>query len=124
MRQAGKSNADILFVANGDPEGATATGQLHALQHIFRAIENGVSLVRQDGHSGLSVATDPYGRTLALVDLANTSQRVMVAQVPTRGVFTLYSMIGDLFGWLAVFGFVFIAGWAIYQARKTNAEAS
>jgi len=124
MRQAGKSNADILFVANGEPEGATATGQLHAQQHIFRAIENGVSLVRQDGHSGLSVATDPYGRTLALVDLANTSQRVMTAQLPTHGVFTLYSVIGDLFGWLAVVGFVFITGWAIYSARKTNAEAS
>jgi apolipoprotein N-acyltransferase len=124
MRQAGKSNADILFVANGDPEDATATGLLHAQQHIIRAIENGVSLVRQDAHSGLSVAADPYGRVLALVDLHTTSQRVMVAQVPTHGVFTLYSVIGDLFGWLSVTGFVVIAGWAIYRGRKSHAEGT
>jgi apolipoprotein N-acyltransferase len=45
------------------------------------------------------------------------SERVMVAQVPTRGVFTLYGVIGDLFGWLAVVGLVAFVAWAVVRAR-------
>ena len=49
----------------------------------------------------------------------------MVAQVPTKGVPTVYSVIGDLFGWLAVVGFVFIAIWAVVRWRKAmRAESS
>jgi apolipoprotein N-acyltransferase len=120
VRQAGKQNADILFVANGDSDQGQA--KLHVIQHLFRAIENGVSLVRHDAHSGFSVATDPYGRILAMVNLSNSAERVMVAQVPTHGVFTLYSVVGDLFGWLSVVGFVLITGWAIFGARKPSIE--
>ena len=77
---------------------------------IFRAIENGVSVVRQTDN-GPSVVADPYGRVLAWMDHFTASERVMVAQVPTKGVFTVYSIVGDLFGWLAVVGFAVIAGW-------------
>jgi len=42
-----------------------------------------------------------------------SEQRVMVAQVPTRGVRTIYSMIGDLFAWLCLAGFLLIAGASI-----------
>ena len=34
---------------------------------IFRAIENGMSVIRQ-ADEGLSIATDPYGRILAQTD--------------------------------------------------------
>jgi len=67
---------------------------------------------------GLSVATDPYGRILAATNVLTASEKVMVAQVPTHGVFTLYSVIGDLFGWLAVAGFVVIVSWATVRGRK------
>jgi apolipoprotein N-acyltransferase len=46
------------------------------------------------------------------------SERVMVAQVPTQGVSTIYSAIGDLFGWLAVVGFVGILIWAVVGWRR------
>jgi apolipoprotein N-acyltransferase len=116
VKQAGRKNADILFVPSGDPNVAVA--QLHTQQAIFRAIENGVSLVRPDTTKGLSVATDPYGRVLAITDTHTTSERLMVVQVPTKGVFTVYSVIGDLFGWLSVAGFVGILVWAIVRGRK------
>ena len=115
VKQAGSKDADILFVVNGDP--SVAVAQLHAHQAIFRAIENGVSLVRPDTVDGLSVATDPYGRVLATMDTHTSSERVMVVQVPTKGVFTVYSLIGDLFGWLAVAGFVTIIVLAIVAGR-------
>jgi len=119
MKQAGKQKADILLVPIGDPSGPVAV--LHAQQHVFRAIENGVSLVRHEYAHGLSVAADPYGRILATVDIAAASERVMVVQVSTQGVFTLYPVIGDLFGWLSVVGFVVIAGWAVFKRRRQDA---
>jgi apolipoprotein N-acyltransferase len=114
VRQAGKQNTDILLVANGDSPGHFKE---HAQMAVFRAIENGVSLVRQDGR-GLSLATDPYGRILAMVETDKAGEPVMTAQVPTQGVFTIYPIIGDLFGWLSVVGFVVSAVWAILRGRQ------
>jgi apolipoprotein N-acyltransferase len=119
--QAGQKKADILLVSNGDDPGHA---RLHAQQAIFRTIENGVSLVRQDNHSGISVAADPYGRILAAVDLNTGAKRVLVAQVPTRGVFALYPIIGDLFAWLALAGFVFLAGWAVFKGQPASSRAA
>src|SRR3990172_2682171 len=120
MKQAGKQKADILLVPIGDPVGSIAV--LHAQQHIFRATENGVSLVRHEEDDALSVAADPYGRILAMVDLSTAAERVMVAQVPTQGVFTLYPVIGDLFAWLSLVGFVIITGWAIFRGRRQGSK--
>jgi apolipoprotein N-acyltransferase len=122
VSQAGRKDVDILFVPNGEP--LVAVAQLRAHMHIFRAIENGFSLVRQDDDTGLSIAADPYGRILASTDVSTTSERSIVAQVPTQGVFTLYSVIGDLFGWLSVAGFVIITGWAIFRGRKVSVKAA
>ncbi len=115
VNQVGRKGVDILFVPTGDNLGVS---ELHAQQAIFRAIENGVSLVRQNAKYGLSVATDPYGRILAKVENHTAGERLMVAQVPTHRVFTVYSVIGDLFGWLSVAGFVAIVVWAIVTGRK------
>jgi apolipoprotein N-acyltransferase len=115
VNQVGHKGADILFIPSGDNLGVA---RLHAQQAIFRAIENGVSLIRQDSTEGLSVATDPYGRVLATMDTHTVGERVMVVQVPTQRVFTVYSVIGDLFGWLSVAGFVGIVILAIVGGRK------
>jgi apolipoprotein N-acyltransferase len=114
VRQAG--DADILFISNGDNLGHYKE---HAQMAVFRAIENGVSLVRQDWQ-GLSLATDPYGRILSMVDLSTADESVMSVQVPTQGVFTIYPIIGDLFGWLSVVGFVALTGWATLQGRLSR----
>jgi len=73
---------------------------------------------------GLSVMTDPYGRILAATDHYPQGERVIVAQIPTQGAWTLYPFIGDLFGWLAVVGFVVLVIWGVIQslrARKVKA---
>lgn len=120
VRQAGRNGTDILLVPSNDWRAVDPT---HTQMAVFRAIENGVSLVRQ-ASNGLSIATDPYGRVLAAMDHFTASERVMVAQVPTQGVFTLYSVIGDLFGWLAVVGFVVIVGWGVVRWRKARRTES
>ncbi len=111
--QAGRNGTDILISTSFE---FRAIVPMHAQITTFRSIENGVSLVRV-ADNGISFATDPYGRTLAWVDFFSTSEQVMVAQVPAYHVTTLYSIIGDLFGWLAVVGFAAIAIAAFVRSR-------
>lgn len=87
------------------------------IHFIKLAIENGVTLVRQDAR-GLSLATDLYGRVLTMVDISIADEPVMSAKVPTQGVVTIYPIIGDLFGWLSVAGFIVIAVWVVAAKRQ------
>jgi apolipoprotein N-acyltransferase len=118
MRQAGRNGTDILMVPANDHR---EVDPLRTHMAVYRAIENGVSLVRQ-GSKGLSMAADPYGRVLGAMDHFTASEWVMVAQVPTQGVFTLYAVIGDLFGWLAVVGLVAITIWVVVRGRRARRE--
>ena len=125
VNQAGRNGTDILLSPSLD---FRAVDPMHAQMAVFRAVENGVSVFRQSDNA-LSIATDPYGRTLAAMDHFTASERVMVAQVPTHGVFTVYSVIGDLFGWLAVLGFLAMVVWGVVRwfrlrrARGAQAES-
>jgi len=120
VSQAGRNGTDILFTPSVSYRDFH---RIPAYLSIIRAIENGVSLVHiADG--GMSVIVDPYGRTLATMDHYADGERVMVAQVPTKGVWTLYPIIGDLFGWLAVVGTVALVIWGVVQSllsRKAKA---
>ncbi len=114
VAQAGRNGTDILFTPSmafreSDP--------MFAHLNVMRAIENGVSNIHVSDN-GLSVITDPYGRILASMDHFAGGERVLVAQVPTKGVWTLYPIIGDLFGWLSVAGLVGITIWAVVRARR------
>jgi apolipoprotein N-acyltransferase len=102
IRQVGRARADILFVPASDWR---EIDPLHARMAVFRGIENGVSVVRQT-RRGLSLATDPYGRQLAQMDFFRTRSRALIANVPVRGVATLYAIWGDLFDWLGIVGLV------------------
>lgn len=116
VSQAGRNGTDILLVPSNDWR---AIDPLHTQMAVFRAVENGVSLVRHVSN-GLSIATDPYGRVLASMDHFTASERVMVAQVPTKGVFTLYSVIGDAVAWLSIVGFVVIVVWTVFRWRRAK----
>jgi apolipoprotein N-acyltransferase len=114
VRQAGSNGTDILLSPSLEYR---AVDPIHAQMAVFRAIENGVSIVRQ-ADNGLSIVTDPYGRTLAAMDHFTASEWVMVAQVPTHGVFTVYSIIGDVFAWLCVLGFLAMVVWGVVRWLK------
>lgn len=113
--QAGRNGTDILLSPSLEYR---EIDPIHAHMAIFRAVENGVTIVRQ-ADNGLSFVADPYGRVWAAMDHWTASERVMLAQVPANsGVFTVYPYIGDLFAWLAVVGFVVVAAWAVVQGRR------
>jgi len=113
IHQAGKAGSDLMLVPSSDWEDIDP---LHTQMASFRAIENGFSLVRITG-GGLSAAFDYQGRVLAAVDYFTSGEQVMIAHVPVQGVRTIYSVVGDLFAWLCVAGFVGLAGWAVVRRR-------
>lgn len=102
IRQAGRASADLLILPADDWREITP---LHARMSVFRAVEQGASLVRPT-MNGLSLATDYRGRLLAEMDHYATTDRVMVANVPLSGARTIYTQVGDLFAWACLAGLV------------------
>ena len=120
VRQAGQAGAGLLLAPSDD---WSAIDPAHTQRATFRAIENGVSLVRQTSN-GLSMAVDDEGHILAAADYFGTDAQVMVAYVPEHGVRTLYATIGDLFAWLCILGLVVLTGLAIRQGRQRPSAAA
>ena len=119
IRQVSKNDVDILFIAAADWRGVTPT---HGDQTAFRAIENGCSIVRET-LDGLSFIADSRGRYLHQVNHFKTDEWIMSGYVPNKKVTTLYSKIGDLFGWLAIFGLIILLALAIKQGKHTKSNA-
>jgi apolipoprotein N-acyltransferase len=110
-------NADIMIVPGYDwPE----MGRVHTLKMAkLRAIENGYSLIRQD-FLGQSAAFDRLGHLLATQDTTSAAQHMILTDVPTGGVRTIYNQIGDLFAWLCVTAAVGLVGLAIARRNPIN----
>jgi apolipoprotein N-acyltransferase len=98
MGQAGADRADIVISPAGDWR---AIDPRHTEMASFRAIEQGFNLVRQTNR-GLSAAYDYEGHPLAHMDHYQAQELTMVAQIPTRGVRTLYSLVGNWLAWLSL----------------------
>jgi apolipoprotein N-acyltransferase len=114
IRQAGASNADILIAPYND---VIPFGQGDSVTAIFRAIENGVSLLRPAGH-GTSMIVDYEGRILASQNYFTNNSGVMMTTIPSHGVTTIYSRIGDVFAYLCVAGLVYLAGQAFVRRKR------
>lgn len=97
-KQLGKLKSDIVFNPASDWR---EIDPLHTQVAVFRAIENGCSWVRQT-RNGLSIITDPRGKTVSAMDHFATDKWVNSGNVPTARIWSLYPVIGDLFGWLAI----------------------
>ncbi len=98
MRQAGKANVDIMLSPSYEwPKGLV----VHSV--YMRAIENGFSLVRPT-FDGITIAEDFNGRILSQMDSAEAGDGILYAEVPTQGINTVYTTLGDLLGWLCVLG--------------------
>lgn len=110
LAQAGDLRADIVLDPSNDWR---AIDPWHTQMASFRAIEQGVSLVRQTS-LGLSAAFDYQGRPVATMDHYSATKHALVSQVPTRGVRTLYARFGDWFAWISLAGLAVLA----FQARS------
>ncbi len=97
-RTFSRMGADIVLVPSFDSE---RIRPFHTEVGLFRAVEGGYSMVRQVS-SGESMAVDAAGRVLTRQNHFATADRLMFADVPTRGTRTLYGALGDWFAWLAL----------------------
>jgi apolipoprotein N-acyltransferase len=113
LNQAGRADIDLMLVPAWD---WLAINPLHARMAVFRAIENGFSMVRQTGE-GLSIATDYHGRTLATMDHFTTNDHTMQAKLPVEGISTVYALIGDSFAWLCMLVFVCSITWPFIKKK-------
>jgi len=93
IRAVGKARVDILLIPSFDN---IVIKDYHCEAALFRGLENGVSVVRHS-NKGASYAIDYLGNVVAYQDFFDTEERLMFADVPTKGVFTLYSVLGDWF---------------------------
>ncbi|HEX2456959.1 MAG TPA: nitrilase-related carbon-nitrogen hydrolase [Vicinamibacterales bacterium] len=120
IRQAGQGAADLFIIPANEWK---TIKTLHSQMAIFRAIENGVPMIRPAA-SGLSTAVDAWGRVLAVSDYFAQGDRTMTAQVPIGHVSTLYAKTGDLFAWLCVGTLVLTIGAATLRGRAEMKAAS
>lgn len=113
LRQAGRLGTDLLLDPSNDWK---AIDPWHTRMASFRAIEEGFNLVRHTSQ-GLSAAFDYQGRQLASMDHYLTTDRVLVAQVPTQGTRTLYALLGDWFAWICLLGLAGVISMGIRSRR-------
>ena len=118
LRQAGLLNTDIVL--NPSNEWA-AIDPWHTQMASLRAIEEGASIVHQASH-GLSAAFDYQGNRLAAVDYFRSGAGTMIADVPTRGVRTLYSRLGDWFAWACIAALLLLVVTGLARGRTRPAQ--
>lgn len=113
VRQAGQARADILLVPSNDWQ---PVDEIHARAATFRSVENGVAMVRPTGN-GISVAVDHLGQPLATADYFTAPALTMVAEVPTHGVATIYSRIGDALAYVCIALLVILCAATLITSR-------
>ena len=114
VRQVGQQQTDILLSPSKEWDGINP---MHAEMAVFRALENGVSVIRQTDE-GLSIVVDGYGRTLASGEGLADNGNYLLVEVPTSSPTTLYPVIGDAVGILSVAGLLVLAAYALIMGRR------
>jgi apolipoprotein N-acyltransferase len=114
IRQAGKADVDIMLAPSNDWK---PIRKLHTRMASFRAIENGFSLLRATGN-GLSAGFDYQGRMLAASDSFENDQNLMIADLPKKGVTTIYARIGDVFAMMVSLALIALLGLALRNRSR------
>jgi apolipoprotein N-acyltransferase len=104
LLQAGRKHADMMVVPENEyPQ----VDPMHSHMALYRAVENGFNLLLHASQS-LSLVCDYQGRVYGLMDHYHAGDRVLVAQLPTKGVTTFYSRGGFLFSFICAAGLFFL----------------
>ena len=111
LTRSGRERADVLVIPSSDWR---EIDPVHTRMALLRGIENGCSVVRPV-NKGLSATGDWQGRILASADYFTTSPSVMVAQVPARGIRTLYSRFPNLVPMVCA---ALLAGATVFALRR------
>lgn len=116
VKQIHNLKTDILLIPASDWK---EIAPLHTIIAIYRGIENGCSVVRQT-RNGLSIMTDQKGNTISSMNHFENKDWLMTGEVPKKRIWTLYPIIGDLFGWLAFLGLGILTFLALKNTAPNN----
>lgn len=111
LKQA--AGVDILLVPSNDWE---AIDPWHTHMARFRAIEQGFNMIRHTSN-GLSVGADYTGRVISEMDHYTNEEKILITHLPSKGITTLYSIIGDIFPIFCLLLLIFITVYR-YQESK------
>jgi len=114
IARLGSIGADIVLVPAYDKE---KIRPYHTEVGLWRGIENGFSVVRQT-NEGTSMAVDGAGRVLARQEFFETPDRLMLADVPTRRMPTLYSRVGEWFPYAGIGLALGCIAWGTARRRR------
>jgi apolipoprotein N-acyltransferase len=121
-REYGLRHAAVMLVPAWDF--AYLDGWLEARTTVLRGIENGYTIVRAS-REGLLTLSDPYGRILAEAPSSELPGRSLLTTVTVTGpVSTLYTRIGNLFGWLYVGAAALFLALGRSPQRKSSSRAT
>ncbi|MFT4199039.1 MAG: nitrilase-related carbon-nitrogen hydrolase [Pseudoxanthomonas sp.] len=99
-RQYGRLDVGAMLVPAWDF--AYVDGWMGSRMTLVRGVENGYAVVRA-AREGLLIVSDPYGRVLAQARSASLPGSALLADLRTGPRLpTLYTRIGNLFGWSCV----------------------
>jgi apolipoprotein N-acyltransferase len=87
----------------------------------FRAIEQGYSIIRST-RFGLSAAISPYGELINQMSSFDTSNKIMISNLPSRGIRTIYSYIGDLLVYLCMCFVIYLVLEGYFKNRKLKVQ--
>jgi apolipoprotein N-acyltransferase len=111
IRQA--ADVDIMLVPAYDTKKISPFHTEGALQ---RGMEYGFSVVRQCD-AGDSIAADYNGNILAAQSFFSTKERLMISDVPTKGIQTPYEFTGDWLAYAAILLTLFFIGYGVLNMR-------
>lgn len=118
MREAGRLNVDFMFVPSNE---WAELEPLHTHMAMFRAIENGYSLLRQTSGT-YSLAVDALGNELGGMRHSTSEDKALVVQLSPQGTGgTLYAAWGDWFAWGCLVFALGLIGSAKFNHRKNGA---
>lgn len=106
----------LLNLTNDAWFGLSAGPHQHFAAAIFRAVEEGLPLVR-DANTGISAVVDPYGRVIASLDLGRRD--VLDSPLPKPLAATIFARTGNLLILLLAMVFAFAANFSPYPLRRS-----
>ncbi|MFK7970505.1 MAG: nitrilase-related carbon-nitrogen hydrolase [Bacteroidia bacterium] len=112
-KEFGELGADMVIIPSSDWRGIDP---LHTEMAAFRAVEQGHAVLRST-RFGLSAAITPYGEMVSQMSSFDENDKIMYAQLPAKGVTTLYSIIQDSFVYLSI---VFLLFFMVITIRSNK----
>jgi apolipoprotein N-acyltransferase len=119
-RRYGEQNVALLLVPAWD---FTADAWLHSRMAVLRGVESGFTIARSAREGAMSVS-DPFGRLTARASSGgDVAMLISPISLPPRHIPTLYTRIGDTFGWLCVALSVLLIGWTVLTRRRAGQDS-